>query len=281
MNIIDSLHNQNRFSENERAIASYVLEHPEESSRLSSRELARRTLTSPTAVLRFCKKLGFENYNEFKVNIVSELKSVNLASTLISQNEPAINTLNKLATLEAQVIEETKRKASPETLDAIAQGIVERPYIDIFARDCNAQIARYAAHNFTMAGRITTVFENMDKMIYSTWELPRDHTVFLISKSGEDHVIVAAAEQLRQRRIPIVALTANVSSRLAALADYTLEGFYYPQFEKFGDIVFASAAKYLFDVLFVMVFSKDYEHVRNLNAAYDALYYGRLDRARY
>lgn len=280
MNILDSLKNRQRFSENEQAIATYVIEHPEQAAKLSSRELARRTFTSPTAVLRFCKKLGFENYNDFKVNIVSELKSVNLATTLISEHEPAVNTLNKLATLEAQVIEETKRKASPETLDAIANAIVSNPYIDIFARDCNAQVARYAAHNFTMAGRITTVLENMDKMIYSTWELPRDHTVFLISKSGEDHVIVAAAEQMRMRKIPLIAITADTSSRLANISDYTLEGFYYPQFEKFGDIVFSSAAKYLLDVLFVMAFSKDVEHVRKLNAAYDALYYSRLNRAR-
>ncbi|MCR8907798.1 MurR/RpiR family transcriptional regulator [Thermophilibacter sp. ET337] len=153
MKTLETLRSSERLTENEQAIARYVLDHPEEVTKLSSRELARRTLTSPTAVLRFCKKLGFENYNEFKVNIVSELKSLDLASTMIVRDEPAVNALNKLAVLEAQVIEETKRKASPEALDAIATRIAMTTYVDFFARDVNATVASYASHNFLLAGR--------------------------------------------------------------------------------------------------------------------------------
>lgn len=280
MQALETLRTSEHLTENECAIARYVLDHPEESTRLSSRELARRTLTSPTAVLRFCKKLGFENYNEFKVNIVSELKSLDLASTMIVRDEPAVNVLNKLAVLEAQVIEETKRKASPELLDAIATRVASSSYVDFFARDANATVARYASHNFVLAGRVSTVYADLDQMIYASWELPDNHLVFLISKSGTDRAICISAEHLRERGVSTVAITANVASPLARSCDQVLEGFYYPQFEKFGDVVFSSAAKYLFDALFVLTFSKDYDSVKRLNRAYDHLYYGQLDRSR-
>ena len=121
MNALEHLRREEHFTENEKQIARYILKQPEAATRMSSRELARETFTSPTSVLRFCKKLGFHNYNDFKVNIVSELKSIDLASTIVSRNENALLVLGKMATLEAQVIKETMRRASPEALEGIAK----------------------------------------------------------------------------------------------------------------------------------------------------------------
>ena len=87
MDALQQLHDDRHFSENERSIAHYLLDYPEEAAHISSRELARRTFTSASAVLRFCKKLGFENYNDFKIIVVSELKSADLASTMIASGE--------------------------------------------------------------------------------------------------------------------------------------------------------------------------------------------------
>ena len=280
MNTFDRLREQDHFTDNEAAIARFILSRPETASRMSSRELARYTFTSPTSVLRFCRKLGFENYNAFKVNIVSELKSIDLANTVISRNENAVTVLNKMAALEAQVIEETKRRVSPEALEGIANHLAKTRYIDIFARDANAEIGRYASHNFFMAGKICTVYKDMDKMLFNAFELPCDHTPFLISKSGTDRGIIETAVRLTDRGVPTIAMTADLNSPLARSCSFTLEGFYYPEYDKFGDIVFSAAAKYLFDVLLVMTFSKDYDHILKLNRQYDDLYYKRLDRSR-
>ena len=280
MNALEHLRREEHFTENEKQIAHYILKHPEAATRMSSRELARETFTSPTSVLRFCKKLGFQNYNDFKVNIVSELKSIDLASTIVSRNENALLVLGKMATLEAQVIKETMRRASPEALEGIAKHLAKTRYIDIFARDANAEIGRYASHNFFMAGKICTVYKDLDKMMFNAFELPTDHTPFLISKSGTDRAIIETAAQLTERGVPTIAMTADLDSPLARACNFALEGFYYPEYDKFGDIVFASAAKYLFDALLVMTFSKDYDHIMELNGKYDALYYERLDRAR-
>ena len=279
MNALEHLRHEEHFTETEKQIARFILAQPETATKLSSRELARETFTSPTSVLRFCKRLGFENYNDFKVNIVSALKSIDLANTIVSRHEHALSVLGKMATLEAQVIEETKRRASPEALEGIARHLAKTRYIDIFARDANAEIGRYASHNFFMAGKICTVYKDLDMMMFNAFELPCDHTPFLISKSGTDSMIIEVAAQLTKRGVPTIAMTADLDSPLARACSFSLEGFYYPEFEKFGDIVFGSAAKYLFDVLLVMTFSHDYDHIMGLNEQYDTLYYERLDRS--
>ncbi len=74
--IIDKLNENYHLSENERVIALYMLEHLEEIPHLSSREFAKRTYTSATTIIRFIKKLGYKNYNDFKYNIVSMMNNM-------------------------------------------------------------------------------------------------------------------------------------------------------------------------------------------------------------
>ena len=69
--------------------------------------------------------------------------------------------MNKIAALEAQVIAETERKLSAEDVERIADLIHRADYVDFFARDANAATATYASHNFTLTGKISSIYQNM------------------------------------------------------------------------------------------------------------------------
>ena len=280
MDGIDGLRGLSNLSKNESLIAEYVLEHPEEAVRLSSRELARRTFTSASAVLRFVRKLGFDSYKEFQLGVVDALKSANLAGTAIASGEHAITAMNKIASLEINAVEQTKRQLSADEVEAIARRIHDASYLDFFAQDALSAVCDYASHNFMIAGVLANVYSDMDRMTFLAMQMPADHTVVAVSRSGTDKMIVAAARIARDRGIPVIAVTADASSPLARVADHVLRGFFSPEFCDFGDVVFGASMKYLFDVLFVMAFSKDADRVLKLNDDYDKLYFKELDRAR-
>lgn len=67
--ILDDIAINTNLNENERQLLQYISEHLEEVPSLLSRELARHNFMSSTAVLRCIKKLGFQNYNDFNLNI--------------------------------------------------------------------------------------------------------------------------------------------------------------------------------------------------------------------
>ena len=67
--ILKQLEKDYKLNENDLFIARYILEHSEEIPLFSSHQLAKETFTSPTAIIRFVKKLGFESYNDFKLNM--------------------------------------------------------------------------------------------------------------------------------------------------------------------------------------------------------------------
>src|SRR5699024_8542898 len=52
-------------------IADYLLKHPQTSSALTITDLARETNSSISSISRFAKKLGFNNFQELKINLLT------------------------------------------------------------------------------------------------------------------------------------------------------------------------------------------------------------------
>ena len=50
----------------EKEIADYILDNASLICNLTIREFAENTYSSPSSIVRFCKKLGFEGFNDFQ-----------------------------------------------------------------------------------------------------------------------------------------------------------------------------------------------------------------------
>lgn len=59
-------------TESEKRIAEYVLNHSDEIANMRIHELASATGVANSAVIRFCKSLGFSGYSEFKFSLTAE-----------------------------------------------------------------------------------------------------------------------------------------------------------------------------------------------------------------
>ena len=264
MDLAKQLQAAHGYTASERVLAAYLLEHPDDVARISSRELARRTYTSPSAVLRFARKLGFASYRDFQASVVEQLKTASLTTGVIVSGRHAVTAINKMAELEAQVVEETRRKLSVATFEFVSALVEGSAYIDLYARDQNATTARYAAYNLTHAAKVATVYDDADRMLYAALQASADHVAFLVSRQGHDRVLVTCAEVLRERGIPTVVVTADASSPLALLADHVIEGYYLPEFDKLGEVIFAMVVKYVFDVVFAMAYARKLDEVQQI-----------------
>ena len=98
-----------------------MIEHIEEIPKLSSREFAKRTYTSATSIIRFIKKLGYSNYNEFKYNIGNVLKNLSINNYAINLGEDNTSLINKTAQLEINAINQMKDMLSITTLNKIIE----------------------------------------------------------------------------------------------------------------------------------------------------------------
>ena len=74
MSIMTQLEFELEFSESEKEIARYILNHGDDVLSMSVKELAKNTYTSPATIVRLCKKIGLEGYNDFKIKYSAELQ---------------------------------------------------------------------------------------------------------------------------------------------------------------------------------------------------------------
>lgn len=225
MDTFERLRNAAQLTENDRAIISYVIDHPEEVAGLSTRELAERTHTSASAVSRCCQRLGFSSFSVFKANVASDLKAADPGTISLATNERAISALAKSASLYQKVVNDMRQTVSTETLTRVAAMIEDACYVSILALTSNVICARYAETNLLLTGVVAHVLYDTESISRYSLVAPPDTLAILISRGGVSRPIALAAGNLKRRGVPTVAITSVPDSILAQTCDEVLTGY--------------------------------------------------------
>lgn len=243
--------------------------------KLSSRKLAEKTYTSPTTIVRFVKKLGYQNYNDFKYNIISKLKNNNEESQITS-HEKALSVLNKVEKIQIEAMNDFKNKISLETFQEIIDACYQHQYIDIIANDCNAILGKYALHYLSSLGKIVQVYHETDQQIYASMNVPHDHLVIIISKYALHETLLNCALTLKRRHIKTIAITNHQENILSKRCDYVLAIPFYTNKDRFDELQFHITVKYIFDCLFSTLYSYDIEKAKQMTKVHTAIFFDKM-----
>ena len=260
-------------NETEKGIWDYIIHHIETISKISSRELSRAKYTHPTTVLRFVKKLGYENYNDFKVNVAIQLKTMEQEDYRIAKDEELLLIQNKMSELNINIINQMRTVLNTEEMNRVYALLEKYSYIDFVATELNAIISQYASHLFFTEGKICQVYQEWTKQLLFAKNVKKDHLVFLISKTGKNQQIIETARELRKKGVTTVAVTTASNNLLAKNCDYLLMGLFKEGISELGQITFTISSMYIFNILFAMLFSHAYTDVFNLNDNYLKKFY--------
>lgn len=75
-NLRSMVYNSNtKLNDSEKQIIQYVLNNPNDCSKLSLAKLAKKLYVSESAIFRLCKKLGLSGYSELKFDLVELAES--------------------------------------------------------------------------------------------------------------------------------------------------------------------------------------------------------------
>lgn len=270
--ILSQLKKEYKLNETDVFIAQYILEHSDEVIRMSTHQLAKCTFSSATAVVRFVKKIGFDNYNDFKINCHSFLNKYYLENMQILSNEGIFSLKNKLAEIETGIINQTRDLMDPDVFHKVMLQLSQNQYIDIIANDANACIAEYASHLLDTTGKIVTVYHNHDKQLWLSLNADRHHTVILISKYGKVRHFLDIADILTSRQIPFLVITSQHENALSRKSSMVLKGMIHDEFESLKAMVFYISLKYIFDLIYSVLISENMEKSKELDGLYSRLF---------
>lgn len=282
--ILEELKNQTYFTQTEKRIADYILQHSADIPGIFIEDLAKLTYTSHSAIIRLAKKMGFTGFREFKVAISSAVHSQLHTVSLVDANFPfddqdsPLAIAKKMADLSIETITKTLAQLEEQNLAEIAEQLTQANRVFIFAKG-DSQIRARSFQNKLV--KINKFFILADEYSDTYWHAvnltPQDCGIFL-SYSGIVPQYERIMSYFQQEEIPRILLSGNPNSLLVPLADkllLTVQEEY--DFAKIGTFASQTAFEFILDSLFSIMYAKEYrQNLLNLEAKQSLLQDGLL-----
>lgn len=208
----------------EKRIADYVLAHPAEVLELSAQALAQQAATAASAVIRFCKSLGYSGYAQFKVRLAVELAHKSPASYIagIEPEDDDAQVLRKIISTNIKALQDTLARINTKAFGEVAQLLSSAGSIHIYGIGTSAGLVGELQHRLMILGLQVHSYTDTVSMRLSTMNLKPGDVAFGISHSGRTMAVVDALELSRKNGATTVCLTSFPTSPLAKLCDRVL-----------------------------------------------------------
>lgn len=271
----EALRDQN-LTATEMAVVSYITAHPHEASHMAVRELAEAAFTSPAAVIRLCKKLGFASFGDMKIELARELASSD-AFADVDADYPELSRASRdqvtstIASMEGSAIKKTEKLLAQVKWDPILRAMRAATGISIYGLGFSAMAATGFGENMRRLG--VNVTQVVDTPLAWHWAsaCPRTELSVFVSYTGEPSYLLTSARTLFHRGCNIIAVTAEGTSELARLATWKLPiALTERRFanNRMGPFQSATEERFALDVLYAQYFAYDYAgNVKRLNDA--------------
>ncbi|TDL73562.1 MurR/RpiR family transcriptional regulator [Rhodococcus qingshengii] len=245
----------------ERKIAQFILDNPQSILNSTVNDIGAQAKTSGAAVIRLCKSLGLNGFQDLKVRIAGDLvKPAEQGYRDIEPGESYFSIVQKTTSNSIQSIRDSAEMINYEELERAVQTLLSAQNVHFFGIGASNIIAKDAQQKFLRIQKNATAFTDTHLVATLIANAKEDDVVFAISHSGETAEIIKVISLAKERGVKTISLTKYGQSSVASLADIKLFTSYS------GEAAFRSAATssrlaqlYMMDILFLSMATVQYE----------------------
>ena len=250
-----------------RSILDFIINHQDQISDYSLKDLACATFTSPSTVVRAVQRLGYKGWPDFKQEFLDEVEYLNKHFKQIDANRPFEPTDNimtiagKISQLACESISDTMELLHHDDLQKAVQILKKSDNISIFGINLSMGIAENFRYRMMRIGkRVTFMGHRSEEVFQASMMTPKDCAIVL-SYSGETNWTRRVTKYLKAHRIPIIVITTYGDNFLRRKASCTLtistrERLY----SKIGSFTSDQSFWLIFDILYACYFASDYQN---------------------
>lgn len=213
-------------SATERSVADYLLEKPEGAMDLSIHQLAEKTFSSPSTIIRMCHRIGFAGYKEFRRAVTYELalrkKSAEEERKEVGRDDSIENIIEKTTYKNILCLEDTKNLLDAETIQKCVDLIAKSHRVLLFGVGASLCVARDAYLKFLRLDKACIVNDDWHSQLLQACNSKSTDLGIVFSYSGETVEMVKCMQEMKHNGTPIIAITRYAPSAVAELATYNL-----------------------------------------------------------
>lgn len=211
----------------EKRIADFILQNTEEVISLTIEELAEKSSSSYATINRFCKKVGYSGFKDFKNSLINDViknKGVDdlINSLSLNKDETTESIAEKIYTLNLKVLEDSYTIMDTAIIDAVVEKILAAKNICFIGAGASGISARFAYSKFFRIG--IPCFSEADSTLYrmKVSIMNENDILFAISSSGRTSNIIEAVRLAKKNNVTVISLSDFAISPLTKVSDYNL-----------------------------------------------------------
>lgn len=209
---------------NEKRVADYILAHDESIAKLRIHDLAVASGVAESAVVRFCKAIGFTGYSDFKFNFAAGSKNTEEPFMLpvIKRGDHAKDIFNKIFTSNINSLFETMQRIDMNQVDHAVKLLLNARQILLLGTGSSESVVINAAYHLNQFGyRVSTATSGV-MMRTVALNLEKEDVAIGISYCGHTHDTVEALHLAHRSGAATIAITSYDDSPLCEDADVVL-----------------------------------------------------------
>lgn len=208
-------------------VARFVSANPGEVIHMSMARLSQECDVSDPTIMRFCRRFGFQGYQDFKLHLAQSLvPSAPFAYEQIVPGDSIQNVVRKTARNSLNAIQRLLEDLVPQQVEAGAKLLHSASWVGIYASGISEITAIDAEHKFQRLGmRCAALIGRKKQWLHAETARPNEVTL-IFSQSGHTKQMVDVAIASRAGGARVLSVTAadsplaNVSDGLIAVLPY-------------------------------------------------------------
>lgn len=250
-------------SPTERTVADYLLDHPESAMECGVHELAKRTFSSASTIIRMCRRIGFDGYKDFRRAVTYEaaLRRHNEEEERkeITFSDSMEEIIEKITEKNIVSLEDTRSLLDPKSLEQCVEIICRSRTVLLFGLGASLLAAKDLYLKFLRLNKASVINEDWHAQLLMARNSTGEDVGLVFSYSGETVEVLTCMQALKENRTPVIAITRFSASPVAELADHNIYIAANESIFRSGAMSSRLSQLNVVDILYTAFANRDYE----------------------
>lgn len=205
-------------------VADYIFDNRQDIKAMSIQELSKLTRASTSTILRLCKKLGYEGFSDFKIDLIASLNNEYkvIFQEDISLNDSIEEVNNKVYQMEKSALDETYALINIKQLNHAIDLLNTSNKVVIFGVGNSALSGKELEYQLIKLKKNLCCHFDYHTQRNALSTMDENDLLIIISHSGETIECVNLLKQAKENRIPSIAITKFGHTKASSLASVVL-----------------------------------------------------------
>ena len=175
----------NTLTKTERQIADYILANSSSVVEMSVADLAAASAAAGSAVIRFCKTIGYTGFSQFRITLAMELASRPApVMPLLTNSDTSADAARKVFDSSVRTLQNTLSMLDFSIVEALVNEILQAERICIFGVGTSSPIAEDTGYRFLQLGLSASSYKDILFMPVAAMNMKKGELAIAISHSG-------------------------------------------------------------------------------------------------